>query len=179
MQKRRAEKQRKIIQKILILDTSILCVYLKIPYMDDCGPDNNKWDYKRVSEKIKNEISKKSLLVLPLASLIETGNHIAQVNGERYELAVALSDIIKKVANDEEPWAAFTFQRKLWDEENLIKLANNWPPLAAGGLSIGDATIKDVAEYYTEAGYQVEIFTGDEGLKAYEPQHTNTPRRRR
>ncbi len=166
-------------QKILILDTSILCVYLKVPYMDDCGSDDNKWDYKRVTEKIDTEISKKSLLVLPLATLIETGNHIAQANGERYKLAVALSNIIKKVANEEEPWAAFTFQRKLWDEENLIKLANNWPALAASGLSIGDATIKDVAEYYTEAGCLVKIFTGDEGLKAYEPKHTNTPRRRR
>ena len=166
-------------QKILILDTSILCVYRKVPYMDDCGSDDNKWDYKRVTEKIDTEISKKSLLVLPLATLIETGNHIAQANGERYKLAVALSNIIKKVANEEEPWAAFTFQRKLWDEENLIKLANNWPALAASGLSIGDATIKHVAEYYTEAGCLVEIFTGDEGLKAYEPKHTNTPRRHR
>lgn len=166
-------------QKILIIDTSILCVYLKVPYMDDCGSDDNKWDYQRVTEKINHEIQGNSLLVLPLATLIETGNHIAQANGERYLPAVELSKIIKKVANEEEPWAAFTFQKKLWDEENLIKLANHWPVLAASGLSIGDATIKDVAEYYTDAGYQVEILTGDHGLKAYEPKPTNNPRRRR
>ena len=112
-------------QKVLIIDTSILCVYLKVPYMDDCGPVDNKWDYKRVTEKINNEISENSLLVLPLATLIETGNHIAQANGERYIPATGLSDIIKKVAKEEEPWAAFTFQKKLWDEENLIKLADN------------------------------------------------------
>ena len=55
----------------------------------------------------------------------------------------------------------------------------NWPTLAASGLSIGDTTIKDVAEFYLEAGYQVEILTGDEGLKAYEPTIVNRPRRRR
>lgn len=111
-------------QKVLIIDTSILCVYLKVPYMDNCGPDTDKWDYKRVSEKIKNEVNQNNLLVLPLATLIETGNHIARANGERYIPAVGLSEIIVKAATEEEPWAAFTFQNKLWSEENLIKLAN-------------------------------------------------------
>ena len=32
--------------------------------------------------------------------------------------------------------------------------------------------------YYTDLGYEVEIFTGDEGLKAYEPT-VEIPRRRR
>lgn len=27
--------------KVLIIDTCILCVYLQVPYMDDCGPDND------------------------------------------------------------------------------------------------------------------------------------------
>lgn len=52
-------------QKVLIIDTSILCVYLKVPFMDKCGPDDNQWDYQRVNEKINDEICQKSLLVLP------------------------------------------------------------------------------------------------------------------
>lgn len=166
-------------KKVLIIDTSILCVFLRVPFMEHCGSDQDKWDYKRVTRKINYEICRKSVLVLPLATLIETGNHIAQANGERYRPAVELSDIIKKAATEEEPWAAFTFQNKLWNEENLIKLADNWPSLAKGGLSIGDTTIKDVADYYMVAGYQVEILTGDEGLKAYEPKQISIPRRRR
>jgi len=40
-------------------------------------------------------------------------------------------------------------------------------------------TIKEVAEYYARMGYRVEIFTGDEGLKAYEPiVPAEAPRRR-
>ena len=35
-----------------------------------------------------------------------------------------------------------------------------------------------LAKYYTDLGYEVEIFTGDEGLKAYEPT-VEIPRRRR
>lgn len=166
-------------RKVLIIDTCILCVFLGVPDMDDCGPDNDKWDYERVSKKIQTEISNSSLLVLPMATLIETGNHIAQANGERYDVANKLSEIIIKVANEEEPWAAFTFQSKLWTEDNLIKLAEIWPKLAVQGISIGDATIKDVAEYYADSGYSVEILTGDQGLKAYEPPVTTVPRRRK
>lgn len=166
-------------QKVLIIDTSILCVYLRVPFMEECGSKHEKWDYERVAEKIDTEISKKSLLVLPLATLIETGNHIAHVQGERYDLAKSLSDIIVKVATAEEPWAAFTAQSELWGAENLIKLAIEWPTLAAGKLSIGDATIKNVADYYTQSGMEVEILTGDGGLKAYEPKVVNVPRRRK
>ena len=43
-------------QKVLIIDTSILCVYLKIPFMEECGPNHDKWNYNRVSEKINAEI---------------------------------------------------------------------------------------------------------------------------
>ena len=38
--------------KVLIMDTCILCVWLGIPYMDDCGADKNKWTIKRVQKKI-------------------------------------------------------------------------------------------------------------------------------
>lgn len=165
--------------KVLIIDTSILCVYLKVPFMEECGPDDDKWDYDRVAEKIDSEIQKNSLLVLPLAALIETGNHIAHAPGDRYPLAKNLSDIIVKAATAEEPWAAFTAQKDLWGEENLKKLAKEWPALAAADVSIGDATIKDVAEFYTESGVSVEILTGDKGLKAYEPKVVKVPRRRR
>lgn len=166
-------------QKVLIIDTSILCVYLKVPFMEECGPNNDKWDYNRVCEKINYEIAQKSLLVLPLAALIETGNHIAHVSGERYGLAKDLSEIIIKAATAEEPWAAFTSQNELWSEKNLRKLADDWSALAAEKLSIGDMTIKNVAEFYTESGFRVEILTGDGGLKAYEPEKITVPRRRR
>ncbi len=165
--------------KVLIIDTSILCVYLKVPFMEECGPDDDKWDYDRVAEKIDSEIQKNSLLVLPLAALIETGNHIAHAPGDRYPFAKHLSDIIVKAATAEEPWAAFTAQNDLWGEENLKKLANEWPALAAADVSIGDATIKDVAEFYTQFCDSVEILTGDKGLKAYEPKVVKVPRRRR
>ncbi len=48
-------------------------------------------------------------------------------------------------------------------------LADRWKESVISGQSLGDASIVDVANYYASAAFEVEIFTGDEGLKAYEP----------
>lgn len=81
-------------------------------------------------------------------------------------------------ADEKSPWAAFTEQSSLWNPENLKKLVEKWKATVIGGQALGDASIVEVVKYYTDLGYQVEIFTGDEGLKAYEPT-VEIPRRRR
>ena len=166
-------------KKVLIIDTSILCVWLDVPGMDDCGPDHDKWDKDRVANKIQEEEHARTTFVLPLASIIETGNHISQSSQYRRERGESLADLIRKSANSETPWAAFSEQSVLWSAEKLRQLADSWPALASQKLSLGDATIKDVAEYYAQMGYQVEILTGDSGLKAYEPtEPAEIPRRK-
>lgn len=167
-------------KKALIIDTSILCVHLEVLGKDTCGTDNDHWDKKRVDKLLKQEEKESTTFVLPLATILETGNHIAQASSKRYEIAQALAEIISAAANEKTPWAAFTDQTVLWDAGSLRKLADDWPTLAAQKLSIGDATIKFVAEHYAKMGVRVEILTGDNGLKAYEPiTPVRTPRRRR
>ncbi|MEI7695667.1 MAG: hypothetical protein WCI64_08505 [Chlorobium sp.] len=165
---------------LLIIDTSILAIWLEVPGMENCGPDHDRWDKKRVAQKIQSEIDEKTTtFVLPLASIIETGNHIAHARHSRKERGDALADLMRKSADQQTPWAAFSDQTVLWSPEKLKLLADSWPELAAQKLSLGDATIKDVAEYYTQMGYSVEILTGDLGLKAYEPRvSVEIPRRR-
>lgn len=156
-------------KKVLILDTSILCIWLNVPGMSDCGPDDDKWNRQRVAKKITEEEQNSTTFVLPLASIIETGNHIAQARHSRLERGESLAALMRKSANQETPWAAFSEQSVLWSQEKMIVLADTWPNLAVQKLSLGDATIRDVAEYYAQMGYRVEILTGDAGLKAYEP----------
>jgi hypothetical protein len=104
-----------------------------------------------------------------MATLIETGNHIAQVHHNRFDIASKLAQCLAQAAQSQSPWAAFTEQAELWTEEKLIELSTSWPTLAATGMSMGDATIKDVADYYDQAGWDVELLTADQGLKAYQP----------
>ena len=156
-------------KSVLIIDTSILCVWLKIPGMDRCGKDEDPWDFERVDREIKAHIDCKFTLVLPLASIIETGNHIAHAPHNRRERASDLAEMMRKAADEKSPWAAFRDQHELWSPENLNKLADEWPDLAAQKLAIGDATIKQVAEFYSRMGFEVKLLTGDEQLATYEP----------
>lgn len=155
--------------KVLLIDTSILCVWLKVTNLDSCGPDNDRWDYERVNKKIEEEIENHSTFVLPLATIIETGNHIAQAHGDRYSMANALREIVIKSADEETPWAAFSEQENLWKGDGLKSLLDRWTKTVVSGQSIGDASIVDVANLYSSMGYEVEILTGDSGLKAYQP----------
>lgn len=166
-------------KRVLVLDTSILCCWLEIPGKETAGPGNDRWNHDRIDRLLKTEAARGSIFVLPIAALIETGNHIANCTGNRYSLAMALGRHLLSAAISKSPWAAFSDQSALWEPQGLRQLADEWPSLAAAGMSIGDATIKAVAEYYAVAGIHVQILTGDEGLKAYQPSHPiKVPRRR-
>ena len=68
--------------KILIVDTSIMCVWLKVPGKEVAGK-SNEYTYDIVARHIEEERLKGTKLVLPIATIIETGNHIAHSNGNR------------------------------------------------------------------------------------------------
>ncbi|MCP1716357.1 hypothetical protein J2T58_002234 [Methanocalculus alkaliphilus] len=87
-------------RRVLIIDTSILCVWLDVPGKSTCGPDLDKWDKQRVNQKLDEELTKKTTFVLPLASIIETGNHISQASHSRKERGDALADLMRKSADE-------------------------------------------------------------------------------
>jgi len=165
---------------VLILDTSILCVWLQIPGLETCGSGASCIDFAKVDAEIRSAVDLKYTLVLPLATIIETGNHIAHAPQWRRERATQLAALMVDAANEATPWAAFSDQQTLWSADGLRSLADKWPNLAASKLSIGDATIAEVADYYARMGCTVEIYTGDAGLRTH---HLITaspqPRRRR
>ncbi|KJR97364.1 MAG: hypothetical protein VR68_13020 [Peptococcaceae bacterium BRH_c4a] len=167
-------------KKILVVDTSFLCCWLGVPGKETCGKHDDVWDMARVIGLIDEEIEAGATLILPLATIIETGNHIAQAPHSQYELAKKLGEIMIKTADEESPWGAFTTQGELWENEGLKNLAHEWPELAVQKLTLGDASIKTVAEFYAKADFIIEILTGDEGLKAYQPTYVvHVPRRRK
>ena len=125
--------------RVLILDISVLCCLLQIPGKETCGTKDDLWSNERVEKLLEAE--KSSTLVLPLAAIIEAGNHIAQAPTMRFEIASKLSGYIAATANGTTPWAAFTEQNELWAPDRLIDLATKWPTLAARRLSMGDVTM--------------------------------------
>ena len=166
-------------KKLLIIDTSILCCWLEVPGKETAGTLSDLWTFDRVDQLLGLEKQSDSQFVLPIATLIETGNHIAQCNGERYNLARKLTSLLESAVEGTSPWMIFSEQSTLWEKKQLAELVEGWPSLAAQRLTIGDATIKQVADYYASTRFVVEILTGDAGLKAYEPSKPPlVPRRR-
>lgn len=164
-------------KKVIVFDTSILCCYLSVPGKDTCGRRGDRWDKGRVQGLLERESD--AIWVLPLATIIETGNHIAQADKLRFETAAEFCKLLAAATNATAPWAAFQEQIELWQPYRVIALADVWPEFAKSGISLGDATIKDVAEYYARSGIEVEILTADAGLKAYQPSvPVIVPRRR-
>jgi hypothetical protein len=167
-------------RRVIVFDTSVLCVWLKVPGKETCGPAGDFWDRERVRTLVIEEQAQRSIFVLPLATIIETSNHVAQAGQYRLETARALMALLEKALDEEQPWAAFSQQADLWAEENLRHLVQEWPQLAQSALSLGDATISKVADFYARTGAEVIIATGDQGLKAYQPAASvRQPRRRR
>lgn len=163
--------------KLLILDTSVLCVYLNIPGKETCDGEI-QLTHESAIAKIQEKQQAGWQFVLPVACAIETGNHIAQCDGNRYELATQLVSIIKQAIAGESPWIIFSDNLGIWNPANLAWL-EDWAAHAAAELSIADRTIAFIAADYSQKGWEVEIFTCDEQLKAYQPEQPKyTPRRR-
>lgn len=145
--------------------------------MFPCG----NWNIENVTDKIEHSITSGSTLVIPMAVIIETGNHIAHATGDRYPIVNRFVELIYKTIDGETPWAAFTKQKDLWEDDALRALMARWKDAAISGQSLGDASIVDVANFYSGLGnYDVEIFTADLELSSYSPiQHKQRiPRRR-
>ncbi|AFY49533.1 hypothetical protein Nos7524_3753 [Nostoc sp. PCC 7524] len=165
--------------KVLLIDTSLLCVWLKVPGKEIAG--NDEWNFELVDKKIQEEINQGTTLVLPLATVIETGNHIAQAKtntNNKYPTAQKFAEIITYAADETSPWAAFRDQIVLWEAEELKKLASQFPTQAIQETSMGDASIVTLGLYYHHKGFHVEFLTDDDQLKSQEPPPPSPPTRR-
>jgi hypothetical protein len=167
-------------RKVLLIDTSLLCVWLKVPGKETAG--NNKWDFELVNKKILTEIEKGTTLVLPLATVIETGNHIAQAKNTNSDSKRITSEEFAKImiyaADEKSPWVAFREQIVLWEAEGLKNLAEKFPNQAVEKTSMGDASIVVLGWYYHQKGFHVEFLTDDNGLISQQPPQPNPPTRR-
>lgn len=167
-------------RSVVILDTSVLCCWLRVPGRETAGSGDGRYDCSRATAEIDRAIADGATLVLPIAAVIEAGNFIAQAGSHRFEAATRLMDQLRAAVQAESPWGAFVEQNSLWADDRLIRLANEWPTQAANRTSIGDATIAGVAEYYARTGMRVTILTSDEGLRDFQPTIAPPmPRRRR
>jgi hypothetical protein len=114
-----------------IVDTTIFCEILQVP--------RKSQQHDSVMTQLREHIKKGVVLFLPIATIIETGNHIAQ-NGDGYlrrKTAERFSQEVRKALDSEAPW---TITRPP-DVDDLRQYLDKFPDYAMQSMGLGDVSI--------------------------------------
>lgn len=156
-------------REVRFVDTSVLCNLLALP--GKCQ------DRDAVTAEVRAVTLRSDVqLVLPVAAVIETGNHIAQLaeGSKRRECARSFVELLKGVVDGQLPWVLHSMP---WDAR-LIRLLCDGPgkipnlaDMASAQVGAGDVSILAECHLYSArtANVKVTVWTYDRGLAAYAP----------
>lgn len=147
---------------VRFIDTSVMANMLKIP-----GKCN---DAESVQEELKQVIEAKEVLILPIATIIETGNHIAHIADGRIRRTIAgkFGEYLRKTAEGKAPWQLYG--RKEFDENGLLYLADHIEENAVCKIGLEDVSIIHAYEQYKEETIgigRIMIWSTDIHLQGY------------
>ena len=145
------------------IDTSILLNILEIP-----GRSQKR---QMVLQQMKDFTAAGDKFILPLATIIETGNHIAHIDdgNMRRNCAERLSITIKEVLSNTLPWA---YNKGELNDDDLRKIAERFPNYAQQqSMGFGDLSI--LTEYLRykdkhKRNFRVNLWSLDEHLCAFD-----------
>lgn len=158
---------------VRFIDTSIMTNVLRIP-----GRCN---DAERLQRELEQVIEAKEVLILPIATIIETGNHIAHIEDGNIRRAIAekFGEYLRKTAEGEAPWKLYGIEM---DKEGLLYLADHIEEYAVREIGIGDMSIVYAYEQYknkTPAIGRIMIWSMDKHLQAYSEENVSVKNYRR
>ncbi len=158
---------------VRFIDTSIMLNLLEVP---------GRCDRK---EKVKQEwaevLKNNETLIMPAATIIETGNHIAQISdgNVRRTITMKFKEFLEKTAEGEAPW---TLYGNGLDKEEIKYVAEHLNEFTQSRIGIGDMTIIYAYEKYRNekpAIGTIMIWSVDEHLSAYREENVSMKRRRK
>lgn len=162
------------ISNVRFMDTSIVMNLLEIPNM--CA------DAEKIKAEFDNVVKENETLILPMSTIIESGNHIAHIaDGTiRRKKAMKFQEFLRKTAREEVPWILYGVELF---EEDLLILADEFPEKALQmKMGIGDMSIIRFYEKYKEvtpAVGRIMIWSTDIHLSGYKEDMTMKRRRSR
>ena len=142
---------------VCIVDTSVFCNLLRVP--------NRSQDAERALKELESHIREGNTLLLPMAAIYETGNHIAQ-NGDgrqRREAAERFTHQVRQALEGESPFSPTQIHEVRW-------WLDEFPDQAVRRLGLGDLSIIKVYEQQCalHRARRVLIWSYDEHLRAYD-----------
>lgn len=158
---------------VKFIDTSVMLNLLEVPEM--CS------DTEVVKQQWKDVLDAGDVLILPVATIIETGNHIAHIaNGNiRRQIARTFGGYLQKTAEGEAPWQLYGVEL---DKEGLLYLADHIVENATHKIGVGDISIVYAYEQYKEKTPSIGtimIWSTDTHLQGYRDENVSMTRRRK
>lgn len=143
---------------IVLVDTSVLLNVLNVP--------GRNQDYEVVLSELGELIEAGVLLFIPMAAIIETGNHIAHMDGDgrlRRQAAERFVAVIDDALKDKAPWKPMNFP----DAAHLLGWLGEFPDSAMRKVGMGDLSIKKEWEQLCSKYpmSRVRVWSVDEDLK--------------
>lgn len=152
---------------ICLIDTSVFLNILNVP--------NRNESREEIAERFITLAGAKCTFLLPMVTIIETGNHIAQ-NGDgntRRITAQRFVDAVKAAFSGEAPWRPVAFPVRqdmlVWIDEFPNFAGRNKAPAKLEGTSFGDFSI--IQEFHQTCKLfpmsEVFIWSLDSDLQSY------------
>lgn len=155
--------------EVVFVDTSVLLNLLAVP-----GKNS---DRDALTAEFKAAASAGVLLIIPIAAVVEVGNHIAQLadGTVRRDRATSFTDFLRKSIDGAAPWVV---SGASWNETFLRRLIDGHGSrpglveLSSVGLGAGDASILHELDRYRSrsdlpSALPVRLWTLDTQLAAY------------
>jgi hypothetical protein len=144
---------------ICLIDTSIFLEILNVPHKASQS--------ELILQKLEEKIKARESLFLPMATILETGNHIAQ-NGDGNQRRICAEKFVNQVTQaleGESPFTPISFLKK----EDLQGWLKEFPDEAMQGRGLGDLSIIHDWQRICDQnlGRRVYIWSLDKHLKGY------------
>lgn len=150
---------------VVFIDTSVLCNLLEVP--------GRNQDRDVVLDDYRRRSTARNQFVLPIATVIETGNFIAQLKDGRVRRDVAsrFHKTLIMVALGKSPWVLHDIAWNAAFLQNLLRGCDSgadYVELTMQGLGAGDLCIlTERHSFQTRSRLPTEIWTLDTGLRSY------------
>lgn len=150
---------------VSFIDTSVLCNLVPVP-----GRDQNADEVRR---EMTERLDQRERFILPITSVIEAGNFIAQLSDGRVrrQTAEKLDKILRLICEGKAPWVLHDVA---WDKAFLSQMLDGADTMmsyvehAANQVGAGDlCIINERLQYQQRSQIRATIWTLDEGLGSY------------
>jgi hypothetical protein len=147
-----------------LVDTSIFCEIVPVP-----GRSQRR---EETLAELECYIRENVTLLLPIATILETGNHIAHIpdGGQRRHTALTFAKLVQQALDNVEGPAPWTVPQPLLAPEDLQGYLGEFPDCAMQEIGLGDLSI--IKEYERQCRLhqvrRVFIWSVDRHLAAYD-----------